>query len=120
MGLTMDQIYEMVNTPPPQQNVLLMAVPFFHVTGCLSMLLKSISEGNQVVIMRRWNVDEGIRLMQKYNVTVLGGVPAIVQAIIQSPKLPKDHNLVGVSYGGSPAPARLAGDLMKRWPEMGM
>jgi len=116
----MEMITEMALTPPPEQGALLMAVPFFHVTGCLSMLLKTFSDGVQVVMMRRWNVDEAIRLMVEHKINIVGGVPAIMMAIMQSPKLPKDHVLTGVSYGGAPPPGRMPADIKKRWPEIGM
>lgn len=119
-GATVEQMQEMVLNAPPVQNVGLMGVPFFHVTGNLSILLKFFTDGNQLVLMRRWNVDEAVRLMVKYKVNVIGGVPAIVLAVMQSPKLPKDFPITGVSYGGAPSPERLAGDIKKRWPEIGL
>lgn len=119
-GATVEEIQQMVLSAPPGQNVGLMAVPFFHVTGNLSILLKFFTDGNQLVLMRRWDVDEAVRLMVKYNVNVIGGVPAIVLAIMQSPKLPKDFPITGISYGGSASPERMAGDIKRRWPEVGL
>jgi len=96
-----------------------MAVPFFHVTGA-GVLIKAIADGIPMVLMRRWDVDEAIKLMIKYNVTTTTGVPAIILAIMQSPKLPKDFVLQGMGYGGAPAPDRLPLDIKKRWPQAGM
>jgi acyl-CoA synthetase (AMP-forming)/AMP-acid ligase II len=120
MGATMEMIQEMALAAQAEPGVNLIAVPFFHVTGCLSILLKMISDGGQLVLMRRWNVDEAVRLMVENKVTVIGGVPAILLAIMQSPKLPKDFTLNAVSYGGAPPPARMASDVKNRWPEIGM
>jgi acyl-CoA synthetase (AMP-forming)/AMP-acid ligase II len=96
-----------------------MAVPFFHVTGC-GAVIKSFSDGIPMVLMRRWNVDEAIDLMVRYKVTTMTCVPAIIIAIMQSPRLPKDFAMQGLAYGGAPAPDRMPQDIKNRWPDAGM
>jgi acyl-CoA synthetase (AMP-forming)/AMP-acid ligase II len=119
-GATMEMINQMTSVPPTQQPTVLMAVPFFHVTGCLSILIKVISDGGQLVTMRRWNVDEAVRLMVETKVNIIGGVPSILLAIMQNPNLPKDFVLDGASYGGAPPPGRMPSDVKARWPEIGL
>lgn len=118
-GAPVSMVMDMIANPPQEeQNVLLMAVPFFHVTGCLSILLKAIGDGNTLVLMRRWEVPEAARLMVKYGVNVISGVPVILLAVMQSGLLPKDFALKFASYGGAPSPERMAGDIKKRWPDL--
>ncbi|BEI93520.1 uncharacterized protein CcaverHIS019_0511480 [Cutaneotrichosporon cavernicola] len=118
-GAPASMVLDMVANPPQEDpNVILMAVPFFHVTGCLSILLKAIGDGNTMITMRRWDVPEACRLMVKYGVNVVSGVPVILLAVMQSGLLPKDFKLKFASYGGAPAPERMPGDIKKRWPEM--
>lgn len=111
-------VMPLISNPPPDQRTILMVVPFFHATGCLTMLSKAFWEGSKLVLMPRWNVDDAIDLMIKYKVNVIGGVPSIATAIIQSPRLPKDLDLLGCSYGGAAPASRLPGDLRKRWPDL--
>lgn len=116
----MEMVQEMLASAPQEQGVVLMAIPFFHVTGCLSILLKSFSDGHQLVLMRRFNVDEAVKLMIDTKVSIISAVPAIIMAVMQSPKLPKDFPMTGVSYGGAPCPSRMPNDLTSRWPSLGM
>lgn len=112
-----EMVKELIFAPKEEPPVTLMAVPFFHVTG-LSILSKCFEDGILMVTMRKWDVDEAVRLMTTYKINSLTGVPAILMAVMQSGKLPKDHNLIGANYGGAPAPERLASDVRKRWPEI--
>jgi acyl-CoA synthetase (AMP-forming)/AMP-acid ligase II len=100
----------------PTVTVMLMSIPLFHVTGCLAILLRAIGTGGKLVFQRRWSVPDAVKLILKENVNVVGGVPAIATAILQSPLLPKDYQFLSVAYGGAPPAKRLAGDLLKRFP----
>ena len=56
----------------PQKTVLL-AIPLFHVTGCLSWLMRAFFGGSKMVMMRKWNTDEAVKLITRDEVTVIGG-----------------------------------------------
>ncbi|BEJ15421.1 hypothetical protein CspHIS471_0500260 [Cutaneotrichosporon sp. HIS471] len=114
-GGTLDDAFA-VHTPPPEPGVMLIAVPLFHVTGCLGWMMRAWFLGFKIVFMRRWNVDDAVTLCIDEKINLIGGVPAIATAIIQSPKLPKDHVFDGLTYGGAPPPQRLASDIAARWP----
>ncbi|WOO84097.1 Putative acyl-CoA synthetase YngI [Vanrija pseudolonga] len=101
--------------PPEVQQTMLFAVPMFHVTGLLSMLLRSVDVGNRLVFIRRWNVKEVIGLIKRYNVNVISGVPTIVQAALQAPEL-EGHEMAGLLYGGGPPPQRMVQDIKKKFP----
>lgn len=103
--------------PPPTQQSYLVAVPLFHVTGCLSWLVRALNLGSKVVFMRRWNVRDAIELIKEETVNVIGGVPAIVTSILQSPHLPPDHPITNVSFGGAPPPRGLAKQVVEHWPK---
>jgi acyl-CoA synthetase (AMP-forming)/AMP-acid ligase II len=51
----------------------LLSIPLFHVTGCLSWLSRAIFAGSKMVYMKRWDVDEALRLIESEKVTVIGG-----------------------------------------------
>lgn len=107
----------LATAPNEEQNVGLLAIPFFHGTGCVSWLAKAIHDGTKLVTMRRWSVKDGVKLMIDHNVNTIGGVPAVATAIIQSGLLPKDHKLRAAAYGGAAPQARLAADVKERWPD---
>ncbi|WOO76932.1 3-[(3aS,4S,7aS)-7a-methyl-1,5-dioxo-octahydro-1H-inden-4-yl]propanoyl:CoA ligase [Vanrija pseudolonga] len=106
----------MLTTPYPVTPTMLISIPFFHVTGCLGWLVRAIGSGFKLVFMRRWSTRVVLDLIKAEKVNVIGGVPAIVTAILQSPLLPKDTEMLSVNYGGAPPPERLPGDLTRRWP----
>lgn len=59
-------------TKDPQRPVLL-AIPLFHVTGCLSWLLRAIAIGNKIVMLPRWDVKQALELVQSEGVRIIGG-----------------------------------------------
>lgn len=105
-----------VHDPPKEPSVMLVPVPLFHVTGCLSWLLKAMTYGHKVVFTRRWNVPDAIKLIVDERVDVIGGVPAIATSIIQSGLLPANWQFKSVGYGGAPPPAGLPEEIVRRWP----
>ncbi|KAL1411738.1 hypothetical protein Q8F55_002704 [Vanrija albida] len=103
--------------PPAKQNVMLVPVPLFHVTGCLSWLVKAMTFGSKVVFMRRWDVDTALDLIAAERVNVIGGVPAIATSVVKkADRLPAGHAISSVNYGGAPPPASLAGEIQRVWP----
>lgn len=95
---------------PPQdmRRTTLIAVPFFHVIGSLSILLPNMAAGGTLVLMRKFDPKEALRLIARERVTVTGGVPAIALALLEAGG---DHDLSSlqlVTYGGAPSPASLA------------
>lgn len=55
------------------QLCIIAAIPLFHVTGCQASLLGSTIVGGKVVLMRKWNVKEGVELIKKEKITSAGG-----------------------------------------------
>lgn len=102
--------------PPETQGAMLLAVPLFHVTGLLGWMSRGVHMGMKMVFMKRWSTSAAVKLCVAEKIGVIGGVPAIATAILQSPELPTDHVMEGITYGGAPPPARLASDIQKKWP----
>jgi acyl-CoA synthetase (AMP-forming)/AMP-acid ligase II len=55
------------------QKVVLLSIPLFHVTGCLSWLMRAFFGGSKMVMMHRWSVKEAVGLIASEKVTVIGG-----------------------------------------------
>ncbi|WOO76507.1 putative 4-coumarate--CoA ligase 3 [Vanrija pseudolonga] len=114
-GASLQEMGEIL-TPKAEQSIVLVAIPFFHVSAVEGWLIRIFLSGWKMILMRRWSTKDAITLVKEHKISVIGGVPAIVQSIIQSPLLPKDHVFEGVSYGGAPPPERMPGDVNKLWP----
>lgn len=117
LGAPFEMAIQAATMPPPEGAVLL-PVPLFHVTGCMGGLARCFAVGFKLVLMRRWDPDTAIDLMIKEKVTGSVGVPSVFQAILQSKKLSDKIQLTALSVGGSQPPERLAGDVMKAWPNV--
>ena len=95
----------------PQKSTLL-SVPYFHVTGCMSTLIPCLAFGTKLATMRRWDVVEALKLIERERINGCGGVPTIAWQLIEHPDFGKydTSSLEGFSYGGAPA----AADLVRR------
>ena len=99
---------------PPRQRVTLLAVPFFHVIGSLSVLLPNMAAGGKLVLMRKFEAAEAARLIAREKVTVTGGVPAVALSLLEQAGAHDLSSLELVTYGGAPCPVSLAGDIRAR------
>ena len=61
--------------PAAPKKAFLLTVPFFHATGCHSILVPSLAAGNKIVLMYRWDPDRALQLLQ-WDRDQLGAVPA--------------------------------------------
>ncbi|HSS14435.1 MAG TPA: AMP-binding protein, partial [Rhizomicrobium sp.] len=97
-----------------KQRITLIAVPFFHVIGSLSILLPNMVAGGKLVMMRKFEPDQALDLIARENVTVTGGVPAVATALLEQAV---DHDISSlelVTFGGAPAPVSLAAQVRDR------
>ncbi|WP_240808531.1 class I adenylate-forming enzyme family protein [Actinomadura geliboluensis] len=103
----------------PQRRVTLLSVPFFHATGCHSVLVSSALQGGTVVLMYKWDVRRALELIERERVTGFGGVPTMAWQVLTSPDFGDydTSSLTGVSYGGAPAAPALVDKIKERLPE---
>ncbi|GAA4397836.1 class I adenylate-forming enzyme family protein [Actinomadura verrucosospora] len=103
----------------PQPRVTLLSVPFFHATGCHSVLVSSALQGGTVVLMYKWDVRRALELIERERVTGFGGVPTMAWQVLTSPDFAEfdTSSLTGVSYGGAPAAPALVDKIRERLPE---
>lgn len=102
----------------PAQNANLVSVPFFHATGCHSILCANTYAGNKLVLMHRWNAERALELIERERVTNFGGVPSMVWQVLQSPDFEKRDisSVQGIGYGGAPAPPELVRRIEEMFP----
>jgi long-chain acyl-CoA synthetase len=103
----------------PQRRVSLLSVPFFHATGCHSVLVASALNGATIVLMHKWNPERALELIEREKVTMFGGVPTMAWQVLTSPAFDKydTSSLTSVSYGGAPAPPKLLEKIKELLPE---
>jgi len=102
----------------PTQNASLLSVPFFHATGCHSVLQGATYAGNKLVLMHKWNPERALELIERERVTNFGGVPSMVWQVLQSPDFSKRDisSVQGIGYGGAPAPPELVRKIAEMFP----
>ncbi|MGH9748078.1 MAG: class I adenylate-forming enzyme family protein [Candidatus Acidiferrales bacterium] len=102
-----------VAASPPSRPTALFPVPLFHVTAAVAGLVVATASGTKMVLINRWNPEEGLRIIERERVTLLGGVPTLALQLLQHTSLDK-HDLSSLTdclYGGAPAPSSLPGDI---------
>lgn len=103
---------------PEVQPAILLAIPLFHVTGLLGVLLLSLAVGRKVVMMRKWDVDVALELIEAEKITHINGVPTMSMELLNHPRL-ADYDvstLVDISSGGAARPADQVAGLAERFP----
>jgi len=93
-------------------------VPFFHATGCHSVLVANLAYGGKIVIMHKWDPERALELIERERVTTFGGVPAMVWQVLESPSFAsRDLSSVkSIGYGGAPAPPELVRRIEAMFP----
>lgn len=91
------------------QKVSLMSIPFFHTTGCQAVMVASLASGTKIVLMRRFDAEEALTLIETEKVTSAGGVPTIAWQLLQHPTFAQHDtsSLENMAYGGAPAAPEL-------------
>jgi long-chain acyl-CoA synthetase len=103
-----------------EQGATLISVPFFHATGCHSILVASMLIGSKLVMMYKWDPERALELIERERITQFGGVPAMVWQVLESPSFAKRDlsSVASIGYGGAPAPPELVARLKQEFPEV--
>jgi long-chain acyl-CoA synthetase len=64
-------------------------LPFTHSFGLTACLNWPMSQGAQIIVLPRFEINGFLKIMQKYRPTMLPGVPTLFVALINDPRLPK-------------------------------
>ena len=90
--------------------VILAAVPFFHIYGLTIALLLGLADGAAIVIQTRPDVPEILELIDRYQPTQFPGVPALYNGFNQQPDIAR-HRIRSIKYclsGSAPLPVEVA------------
>ncbi|MDA8374578.1 MAG: class I adenylate-forming enzyme family protein [Actinomycetota bacterium] len=103
----------------------ILAVPLFHVTGCVPVLLSALATGSKLVLMRRWNPEEALEIIERERITHFVGVPTMSWDMLEAPGFASRDlsSLISMGGGGASVPPelikRIATGLQKGRPGFG-
>jgi long-chain acyl-CoA synthetase len=105
--------------PDGPQRGSLISVPFFHATGCFAVLNPSLFGGAKLAMIRKWDPDKAMQLIEDEHLTQIGGVPTIAWQIIEHPNREKYDlsSIEAVAYGGAPSAPELVRKIKEVWPK---
>ncbi len=89
--------------------VMMGALPFFHVYGMTVGMNFAISQASLLVLVPRFDVDQVMKQIQKNNVTLFPGAPTMYVAVINHPKV-KHYDLSSIKAcisGAAPLPVEV-------------
>jgi acyl-CoA synthetase (AMP-forming)/AMP-acid ligase II len=91
-------------------------LPFFHAGGLVSLLLRCLCVGGTLALMRRFEAESLLRMIQQYNIEVAPLVPPIVVALARYPAL-EGFDLSSLRYatcGSAPLGAAMQEEFERR------
>jgi long-chain acyl-CoA synthetase len=96
--------------------VRLLSVPLFHATGC-AVLLNGAFMGGKLVVMRKWDPQEALVLIEREKIAQISGVPAMIWDLLNEPNIGDFDlsSLVALGAGGAITPpevVRRVGELL--------
>ena len=101
---------------PPQ--AILLVYPLFHISGLGAGFLAPFLSGGKIVVMRRWDAEEAVRLIERERVTQLSTVPTMLWDMVHRARS-KDADLSSVrniGSGGQALPLNLLEEVRKLCP----
>ncbi|MEW2490247.1 class I adenylate-forming enzyme family protein [Streptomyces sp. NPDC048411] len=98
--------------------VTLMTFPFFHVAA-FTGFYAAMAAGGSLVVMRKWDAEEALRLIREHGVTHYAGVPATALELLAAAEHADDRleSLRMLNTGGAAAPPDLVARLTARYGE---
>ena len=89
------------------ESCILLCVPLFHATGSHVAFLMSILVGRKIVMMKKWDAGEAIKLIHDEKITDITGVPTQTWELLNHPDKDKYDlsSLKTLGGGGGPRPA---------------
>ncbi len=99
------------------ENVVLMVVPMFHITGIVSLMHTSIRGGATLILMPRWERELAGSLISRWQVTHWTNIPTMVIDLLGSPNFERYDlsSLVYIGGGGAAMPQAVAQRLFEKF-----
>ncbi|KAK9921594.1 hypothetical protein M0R45_030098 [Rubus argutus] len=105
------------------ENVYLAIVPFFHIYGLSLYVMGLLSLGSRIVVMKKFDVDDVVKAIDRYKVTHFPLVPPILAALTK--KVAKDveaahslQSLKQIASGAAPLSMKIIQDFVQVLPHV--
>ncbi|MDE2134735.1 MAG: acyl--CoA ligase [Alphaproteobacteria bacterium] len=109
----------MIDLRTAPQIVSLLSIPLFHATGCFAVLGPTLFVGGKLVMMRKWDPEIAMQLIEREKINQAGGVPTIAWQLIEHPARAKYDlsSLEAIGYGGAPSAPELVRKIHEAFPK---
>jgi long-chain acyl-CoA synthetase len=110
------------DAPAPLRPSALVVTPLFHVTATHPLFLLSLIAGAHITLMRKWDAQEAVRLIQSENITRFLGVPTQTADLMEAART-AGVTLDTLDYlgsGGAKRPAAQVAQLAQTFPKAGI
>ncbi|WP_059104352.1 class I adenylate-forming enzyme family protein [Shouchella shacheensis] len=98
----------------------LIAVPMFHVTGLIGQMIHMVRVGGTSVILKRYQTERFLEVLDKKDVNFLFNVPTMYQMILQSAlgkQMEPIQKVKTIAFGGAPLDMKLYQSVQLLFPE---
>ena len=108
-NLTWNSLNTLIDADIVSTDIALIISPLFHAASLGMGLLPVLLKGGTLVLERAFDAGRALRLIEKYGVTMLSGVPTTYQFLAEHPDWQKTDlsTLSKLTCGGSPVPTRV-------------
>ncbi|MGO1510027.1 MAG: o-succinylbenzoate--CoA ligase [Actinomycetaceae bacterium] len=108
-NITWNSVNMMIDIDLRTDEVSLLVAPLFHTAGMNNCFLTTVLKGGTVVMMRSWDPDLGVDLIERHRVTMFLGVPTIFQTLARSSRwhTADFSSLRSLPCGSAPLPRAL-------------
>ena len=109
----------MIDLHAAPQRVGLLSIPLFHATGCFAVMGPALFAGSKIVLMRKWEPELAMQVIEREKVHQVGGVPTIAWQLLEHPARAKYDlsSLETVAYGGAPSAPELVRKIHTAFPK---
>merc|ERR1712176_1714432 len=106
---------------PEDEPKSLMAVPMFHITALGNTCLWSLPLGNTILMMRKWDAGEALKIIEREKATRFTGVPTMVRDMLEHPNFNAEAfaSMKNIAAGGAPVPPSLVSQMRKKSKKSG-
>eukprot|EP00927_Polykrikos_kofoidii_P065027 TRINITY_DN60825_c0_g1_i1.p1 TRINITY_DN60825_c0_g1~~TRINITY_DN60825_c0_g1_i1.p1 ORF type:complete len:583 (+),score=108.98 TRINITY_DN60825_c0_g1_i1:89-1837(+) len=112
-GMKIGELAALVS--PDKAPKIVLAVPLFHITALMNVLLHSICFPMEVFMLRKWDAGVCLNIIEKHRVTHFTGVPTMTRDMLEHPDFTPQRvsSMKMFAAGGAPVPPSQVAKLRK-------
>lgn len=106
ISINQQQIMAWQNQLAEGEETIMGILPFFHVFAMTTVMNLGVCSGSRIILIPKFELDEGLKIINKLKPTCMPGVPTLYNAMIHHPKL-TNYDLSSLKFcisGGAALP----------------